>query len=99
MTPEMEFFNDGLKDLQKSFAKSLVVLAVQLIDTQANINVLLDIQRDRLVESGRSQTEADDYIQSHRDSHRTAAQNLLTERLAQALEISFDDLDFDGPVQ
>src|SRR5262245_17094772 len=98
MTPEMELINNGLADLQKALMKSIVAMSSQIAETQAAVSVLLELERDRLVQAGQSQQAAQTHIEARQDAYRTIAQNSLIATLEKVLGASFETFDFGDSV-
>ena len=71
----------AIDELAKQIAAMTSSLAVQLIETQAVANVILDLERERLIADGRTRQDVLQYIERSFHAHRTAAYKLVQARL------------------
>jgi hypothetical protein len=89
----------ALNELQKHLLKVFVLLSLQIVDVQATVGALLDVQRDQLVNAGRTQDEADEHIQGYLDRRQKAGRTELEKQVDQIFgESASEELDFEGPI-
>jgi hypothetical protein len=92
MTPEE--VPEAINDLSKTVAALITSLSDQMIEVQAMVNVLVDLERTRLVKDGRSREAIAQFVQASFEVNRNSASKAAYERFVRA------GLDVDlGPLQ
>lgn len=74
----------ALNNLARVISAHVTMLNIQLVDAQAQIAVLLDLEQKRMVKDGQSQQDAAQSVQALSEAHRTRLLKVAEERLSLA---------------
>ena len=78
MTAELQ----AILDLNKSLAASTSAISVQMIEVQALVNTLLDLERERLVkETGQTAQTIAQLVEARFQAHRKAVFDVVSARM------------------
>lgn len=88
MTPELEAINALALTVSAYFSS----LTVQLVEVQAMVNVLIDLERDRLRREGHNAADIDQLVERSFQAHRQSVYSTVQDRL----RLAHPDIDL-GP--
>lgn len=85
----------AIDELTNYVAATTSALAVQLIEVQALTNVILDIERERIIAEGRPRPDVLQYLEKSFQTHRIAAYKIVQSRLRLGhIEVDLDATDY-----
>ena len=86
--------SNALEEQMKVLTEFASSLTVQLIDVQAMFQVLLDIERERLVSSGRTEQQVSEFLRASFAAHRQSVVALIRSRLqGRHIQVDIDATD------
>lgn len=77
MTPELQ----AIHEVNKSVALCMSALGIQLVEIQAMVNVVLDLQRQQLESQGHAKQDVAQFVEASFQAHRKAAYEVVQARL------------------
>jgi hypothetical protein len=86
----------NMTEAEKALASLIAGLSMQLVDVQATLNLLVDLEKAQMIASGRTVQETDQFLATSFRQHRTTVLESVKSRLRQAhLDAILDGLDSD----